>query len=322
MTHKNRDFHALSGELVALLRLTRAEAQVARIRISQARDEVIRRELQDNAEESDRRAIRIQDALKRVGGTPDLVGDAIGRVVALTKATTEQLQPFSEGLLGDLALEQQLRDRVIFTRVLAEAQDERAVVTLMNELEAAHTETIEWIRVRLAELAQGGPVALSPTPPQAAFSTLARFATLPTRQYATLLNKVVDVVRRGRGKAQQSTDAAMDSVRQAAEATGEVIEAGRDAALARTEEVAPSAGVRRAARQTREGLGTVDAKDLSIDGYDALPGNAAVREIKKLDDAEDLQLVLRYEEAHKGRRAVTSAAERRLTELAEKAVGA
>lgn len=321
MPRTNTDNHALSAELVTLLRLTRTEAQIARIRVSQAKDESFRRELTDNADEADRRALRIQEELRRLGGTPDVVGDAVGRVVALTKASTEQFQPFSEGLLGDLALEHQLRDRVIFTRVLAEAQDESTVVTLMNDLEAAHTETIEWIRVRLAELAQGGPVALTPTPTQAAFSAVARFATLPTRQYATVLNKVVDAVRRGNDKAQRSTDAAKDSVLQAAEATGEVIGAGRDAALARTEEVAPDARVRRAAREARANLGTVDAGDLPIDGYDTLTATAAAREVRELDDAEDLQLVLRYEEAHKSRRGVVSAAERRLTELAEAAVG-
>ncbi len=320
MTHKNRDFYALSGELVALLRLTRAEAQVARIRISQARDEVIRRELQDNAEESDRRAIRIQDALKRVGGTPDLVGDAIGRVVALTKATTEQLQPFSEGLLGDLALEQQLRDRVIFTRVLAEAQDERAVVTLMNELEAAHTETIEWIRVRLAELAQGGPVTLAPTTSQAAASAVARFATLPSRRSAALVNKAADMVLRGGAKAVQSADTTRRKAKETADAAGDIVDAGRDAALARTEQVAPSSGVRDAARETRKNLGTVDAATLPVESYDSLSSAAAVRRVKELGDSDDLHVLLRYEEAHKNRRGVTNAVQARLTELAQESI--
>jgi hypothetical protein len=266
--------------------------------------------------------VRIQDELRRIGGTPDVVGDAVGRVVALTKATTEQLQPFSEGLLGDLALEHQLRDRVIFTRVLAEAQDAPTVADLMDDLEAAHTETIEWIRVRLAELAQGGPVALAPTPPQAAFSALARLALLPTRQYSSAVNKLVDAVRRSSTLAQQSTDTAMAKVRESAEATSEVLEAGRDAALARTEEVAPAAGVRQVARQARADLGKVDPETLPIDDYDALRGDAAVKAVRDLDDSGDLHLVLRYERAHRNRKAVTTAAERRLTALAERSVGA
>jgi hypothetical protein len=322
MTRSHQDSRALSGELVALLRLTRAEAQTARIRVAQARDENIRRELQDNAEAADLRALGIQDALRRVGGTPDVVGDALGRVVALTKATTEQLQPFSEGLLGDLALEHQLRDRVVFTRVLAETQDEPAVASLMNDLEAAHSETIAWIRVRLAELAQGGPVALSPTPPQAAASALARFATLPSRQTAALVNKAADALRRGGSKAKQSAGSTLRRVQENVEATGEVIEAGRDAALERAEQVAPTADGRTAAREARESLGTVDADTLPIDGYESLSGADAVRRIKELTSSEELRVVLRYEEAHKNRKGATNAAQARLTELAEESVTA
>jgi hypothetical protein len=322
MTRSHPDTHALAAELVALLRLTRTEAQIARIRVSQATDDAFRKELLENAEEADLRALRIQDELRRLGGTPDVVGDAVGRVVALTKATAEQLQPFSEGLLGDLALEHQLRDRVVFARVLAEAQGASSVTELMNDLEAAHAETIEWIRVRLAELAQGGPVALAPTPPQAAFSTLARVATVPTRQYSNLVNKVVDALRRAGEKAQESTGSAVTKARRTAEATGEVVEAGRDAALARTEDVAPNAGVRKAASRTRANLGTVDADTLPVEGYDDLTRDAAIKEIRALEDSSDLQLVLRYEEAHKNRKAVVAAVERRLTALAEEAVGA
>lgn len=313
---------ALVNELVALLRLTRAEAQIARIRISQARRDEIRRELEDNATEADRRAARIQDALRRLGGTPDVLGDTVGRFMALTKATAEQAQPFSEGLLGDLALEHQLRDRVLFTRVLAEAQDETQVVALMTELESAHSETIEWIRVRLAELAQGGPVALAPTPAQAVVSAVARFATFPSRQSTAVFNKAADVLRRSRASAQQTAAATVAKGREATEATVEVATAGRNAALERAEEVAPSAEVRKAARQTRENLGTIDAEDLPVKNYDTLSAQAARKAVTGLENAEDVEKVLAFEQAHNARKGVTSAAMRRLTELAEASVTA
>jgi hypothetical protein len=322
MTKPDADTNALFAELVALLRLTRTEAKIARIRVSQAKDDSFRRELLANADNADKRALRIQNELRRLGGTPDVVGDAVGRVVALAKVITEQLQPLSEGLLGDLVLEHQLRDRAIFTRVLAEAHDVSSVTRLMKELEAAHTKTIEWIRLRLAELAQGGSVALAPTPPQVAAGVLARFAMLPTRQSSNLVNKLVNAARRGNAKVQESADTAITKVRQTAEATGEVVEAGRDAALARTEKVAPNAGVRRVARQTRTSLGTVDAEALPIAEYDALTRDAAIKEIRELQDSDDLRMVLRYEEAHQNRKAVTNAADRQLTELAERAVEA
>jgi bacterioferritin (cytochrome b1) len=322
MTTSSNDRAALLNELVALLRLTRAEAQVARMRVSQARREEIRRELDDNAREADARAARIQDALRRLGGAPDLLGDTVGRVTALTKVTAEQVQPFSEGLLGDLGLEHQLRDRVVFARVLAEAQDESDIVDLMHDLEEAHTETIEWIRVRLAELAQGGPVALAPTTAQAAVGALARFATLPTRQAAANFNRTADVLQRGRDKAQQVIGNAAKRVRETADATEEVVSAGRDAAAKRAEEVAPNADARKAARKTREDLGTVDADDLPIKDYDSLSGQDAISAVNDLRDAEKVRVVLRYEQAHKARKGVSTAVQKRLTDLAHDAVSA
>lgn len=320
MTRSSNDSTALLNEIIALLRLTRAEAQVARVRVSQARREEIRRELEDNAREADARGARIQDALRRLGGAPDLFGDTVGRVTALTKVTAEQVQPFSEGLLGDLALEHQLRDRVVFARVLAEAQDESDIVDLMHDLEEAHTETIEWIRVRLAELAQGGPVALAPTATQAAVGALARFATLPTRQGAATFNRTADALQRGRDKAQEVFGNTAKKVRETADATDEVVSAGRDAAVKRAEEVAPNADVRKAARKTREELGTVDAEDLPVKDYDSLSGQEAIDAVNDLDDAEKLRVVLRYEQAHKARKGVSTAVQKRLTELADASV--
>ncbi len=322
MTRSSTDSNALLNELVALLRLTRAEAQVARTRVSQARRDEIRRELEDNASEADARAARIQEAVRRLGGAPDVLADTVGRVTALTKVTAEQVQPFSEGLLGDLGLEHQLRDRVIFTRVLAEALDESDVVDLMQDLEEAHTETIEWIRVRLAELAQGGPVALAPTPAQAAVGAVARFATLPSRQSAALFNRAADALQRGRASVKQTFSSTVDKAREATEATEEVVSAGRDAAVKRAEEVAPSAEVRKAARKTREDLGTVDADDLPIKDYDELSGQDAINEVNGLEDAEELRVVLAYEQAHKDRKGVSTAAQKRLTELADDSVSA
>ena len=320
MTRSTTDSHSLVNELIALLRLTKVEAQVARSRVSQARREEIRRELEDNASEADARAARLQAAVRRLGGAPDVLADTVGRMTALTKVTAEQVQPFSEGLLGDLGLEHQLRDRVIFTRVLAEALDESDVVDLMHDLEEAHTETIEWIRVRLAELAQGGPVALAPTPAQAAVGAVARFATLPSRQSAAVFNRAFDVLRRGRVSAQEKLSSTVDKARQSAEAAEDVVSAGRDAAVKRAEEVAPFTEVRKAARKTREDLGTVDADDLPIEDYDRLSAQDATNEINGLDDARQLRVVLAYEQAHKNRKGVSTAAQKRLTALADDSI--
>ena len=308
------------AELAVLLRLTRTEAQIARARISQARSEEIRRELAEKARQAEARAARIQTAIRRLGGAPDVFSDAVGRVAAIAKATFEQGQPFSESLLGDLALEHQLHDRAVFTRVLAETQDAPAIVTLMRQLEEAHTERIAWLTVRLGEVAQGGPVALSPTPAQAAVSAATRIALMPTRQSATLVNKAVNLVQRSRDSAEHAVQTTREKVEQTTKATIEVVEAGRDAALARAEEVAPSADVRRAAHETREDLGTIEARDLPIKDYEHLSGAAAIKAIKELDNAKDVRLVLRFEQAHQNRKGVTTAAQQRMTDFARQSV--
>ncbi len=320
MSTSNRDTEAMTNELVALLRLTRTEAHLARVRTAQARTDGIRKELEDNAREADQRAEQIQAALRRLGGTPDVVSDVVGYVTAVSKSAAEQAAPLSEGLLNDLALEHQLRDRVVFTRVLAEAQNDTALVALMRQLEAAHVETIEWIRVRLAELAQGGPVALAPTPAQATVGTVARLATMPVRQSVDLVNKVVELVRRGRGQAEQALETTRQRTAQTTRAAEEVLSAGRDAALARAEQVAPSDNVRTLARQTRKDLGVIEAQALPVAGYDDLTGQEAIEALKRLQDADDVRLVLAYEQAHKDRKTVANAADKRLTELAEQAV--
>lgn len=322
MTKTLSDSTTVLAELAVLLRLTRTEAQVARVRTSQARSEETRRELADNARQADARAARLQATIRRLGGAPDVFADAFGRVAAITKATLEQGQPFSEGLLGDLALEHQLRDRAVFTRVLAEAQDESAVVTLMHQLEQAHTETIAWITVRLGEVAQGGPSALSPTPVQVAVSTATRIALLPSRQSAALFNQAVNLVQRGRTSAEQAVDTTSKKAKKTTKATRQVVEAGRDAALARAEEVAPSADVRDAAHETRENLGTIEAHDLPVKAYDNLSGASAIKAVKALGDAEDVRLVLRFEHAHKNRKGVSAAAQKRMTDLADQSVNA
>jgi bacterioferritin (cytochrome b1) len=299
------------------------------VRVSQAQREEIRRELQANARKADARSTRIQKALRRLGGTPDVFGDTVGRVTALTKVTAEQAQPLSEGLLGDLALEHQLRDRVVFTRVLAESQDEAKIADLMTDLEEAHTETIEWIRLRLAEVAQGGPAALAPTPTQAAVGALTRFAMLPTRRSAAFVNKAAELLARGRSAAESAVDSVRetagstaDSVRETADATEQVVSAGRDAALARAEKVSPSAAARNAAHKSREKLGTIDPADLPVKGYENLTIAEVNEAIHGLEDADQIRIVLSFEEAHKNRKRLLNTGQKRLTELAEESVNA
>ena len=86
--------------------------------------------------------------------------------------------------------------------------------------------------------------------------------------------------------------------------------------------VARSADVRRAVHETREDLGTVEARDLPVKDYDNLSGDSAIKAIKELDNAKDVRLVLRFEQAHQNRKGITTAAQQRMTDLAKQSVNA
>ena len=132
------DTATLITQLRVLGQLTRTEAQVARQRVVQASTDAVRDELRQNAADADGRAARIADALRDLGALPDPVTPLFGRVAMLVRGAMEQAQPLDEALLGDLALEHQLRDRARYVAALAAAADLPAVQALAGELEAAH----------------------------------------------------------------------------------------------------------------------------------------------------------------------------------------
>jgi hypothetical protein len=85
------------NQLRALVLLTKTEEQVARTRISQARTDAVRRELTQNADNAAARTIEITEALRGLGGVPDVVTPALGRLSATLKATFEQAAPLRGG---------------------------------------------------------------------------------------------------------------------------------------------------------------------------------------------------------------------------------
>src|SRR5919199_4706011 len=110
----------LINQLRALLLLTQTEEQIARTRVGQARTDAVRRELNENADHAAERTRAITEQLRALGGVPDVVTPAIGRLSAVLKATLEQGSPLEEALLTDLQLEHQLLDRATYLKVLAE----------------------------------------------------------------------------------------------------------------------------------------------------------------------------------------------------------
>jgi hypothetical protein len=312
------------NQLRALVLLTQTEEQVARTRISQARTDAVRRELTQNADNAAKRTLEITEQLRAVGGVPDIVTPAFGRASAVLKATFEQAAPFEEALFSDLQLEHQLLDRATYLKVLAEQADEAAVRKLAEKLIDAHKATVEWLTVVLAEEAMGGPVALVPTPLQKAAGGVARAVNAPVRFVANTVNNAVEAVQHVGDETSDRLSAVAGRAAALTEAVRETLTAGRSASLRRAEQVARSEGdtdTAKAVKSAREELGDVTPDELPIKNFDQLTQAEAIRRIKNLKTPQDIQVVIAYEESHKNRSSVASAAQTRLADLAKEAVG-
>lgn len=355
----------LCKQLRTLLTLTNTEVQVAETRIAQARTESVREELTKNAANGRIRAVAIEKAIRDLGGLPDVVRPVVGRLAATVKALAEQVQPFDEALLGDLALEHQLLDRSIYVKALATAENEPDVVALAERLIAAHQATVGWLTIVLAEEAIGGPVALRRGPLQAACGVTLRVAGIPATLTARGVDRAVDVLRSAPARlggfvdktgeageaalavatdardtaVKRATDAGDKAIKRATDTSDAVVEratdasktvrktaeATRDAALDAAEDTARAQGATGAANAlhaVRDATGLVDPDDLPIVDYDSLNVNSVVSAVKQLEEPSDIRTVIAYEEAHKDRHGVVSAAQTRLAAIAEEIVGA
>jgi hypothetical protein len=213
-----------------------------------------------------------------------------------------------------------LLDRARFAQRLAAAAQQPRVIEVMERLEAAHTATVEWLESSLADLAAGQPAKLWPTTAQAAGRRIAYFAA---RQAAHGVNRSVAAI----GQAQhrvghtagdvsyrvaRNADGAVGRLQRLDRDTNQVLTAGRDAARDRAEEVPREDGDDRVAEvvhETRSSLGVLRVEELPIPGYDTLNVGMASNAIDEPADVPNVEVVLTYERAHKGRTSVTWAAE-------------
>src|SRR5829696_2509062 len=309
----------LVDQLNSLLRLTQTEQMVAQARRAQAATPQIERDLERNAEQAGQRTELLADAVRDLGAVPDVLGVAVGRVGTSVRTAVEQGLDLVEALFGDLHLEHELRDRARFARVLAEQVDATPVARTLERVEDAHTETIDWLMERLGEIAIDAPPALRPTPTQTVVGVGRRVSQVPSRRLAGTVNRSVDAAREARDRAADFVTANVERTRQLAGAAGEIWSAGRDASLKRSEELAASRGDREAAaniHRTRLDRGAVEASELPIRNYDSLNASVASDHIERLRDPDDVRAILAYESAHRNRKGVTTAATRRLEELA------
>ena len=314
----------LITQLRALEQLTNTEQQIAKTRVAQARTDAVRRELQQNAANASRRAVRIRAQLAELNAVPDLVTPAVGRVLALVKATVEQAQPLDEALLGDLTLEHQLLDRARYVRTLAGREGLTSVERLADDLVTAHEATVDWLTTVLAEEALGGVTALVPTPLQKVAGEALRVAGLPTRFAVEQFNRAVATVYRTGEKAREGAQEVVGGVARVGSDAVEVATAGRDAALDRAERVAHREGsetAEEALRTARRDLGSLKASELPIKHYEELTAQQAIAAIRGLTETDDLTAVITFEERHKNRAGVVSAAQARFATIARDIAG-
>lgn len=313
------DTAKIIAQLNTLLRLTHTEILIAETRRTQAGSEAIERELAENADEGRGRVELITAAIRELGGVPDLMGVAAGRFTALAKTQVEQPQELSEALFGDLALEQQLVARARFLRVLADTAGNGELRRVAERLEKAHIETVEWLEIRLAEIAVGGPPAIRPTPVQWATGVARRTASFPLRTAATTVNRSLRTLQSARGVAEAAVSEQLDRAGDLVEAAESVYAAGRDASLQQAETEARREGATGTAadiRSTRARVGALDVDELPIDDYDELNATTVREQLRTLTEPGDVRAVLRYEERNARRSTVVNEAQARLGTLA------
>lgn len=314
------DTSRLLAQLRALLDLTNTEIQVAETRVAQARTEAVRRELTQNAENGRQRAEAVEAAIRDLGGFPDLIGPFLGRAAAAVKALTEQAQPFDEALLGDLALEGQLLDRARYVKALAVAAKKPDVQKLADRLITAHSATVDWLSTVLAEDALGGPAALRRTPLQAATGVAVRMVNLPMALSVRGADRALESLRGAR----PAVNDLINRGTRAGEVAAKAVAASRDAALQTAERVTRREGADGTAdtlHSMRSATGVLDPSELPIAGYDELNLSEAATAVKDLTDPADLRAIIAYEEAHRNRQRVVSAAQTRVAAIAQEIVG-
>ncbi|MBB5163525.1 ferritin-like domain-containing protein [Mycobacterium sp. AZCC_0083] len=314
------DTTTLVTQLRAVLELTNTEIQVAQTRIAQARTDAVRKELTENASNARDRAESIESAIRELGGFPDVIGPFIGRLAAAVKALTEQAQPFDEALLGDLVLEHQLLDRARYLKALAVSAGNIDVEKLATRLITAHSATVDWWTIVLAEDALGGPAALRRTPLQVAAGTAVKLVNLPVTWSARRLDRAFETVR-------SAPPAVSELFSRGAHAGGVAVKtmtASRDAALDAAETTSRQEGADDAAdaiHSVRTATGALGVDELPITEYDDLNVNQAVAAVRELEAPADIRAIIAYEEANKDRHGIVSAAQTRIAALAQEIVG-
>ena len=303
----------LLSELQDLLRLTASEQVIANVRRLQAASSSVAEELKANAGKSVERQQLLTDAIRQAGGVPDVVGAAFGKASAFVQTQVNQVQTLQGALLGDLALEHQLRERARYARTLAESLGYSQVIPVLDRLETAHSATIEWLETRLAEVGRTGTSALQATPVQTVVTAARRTVGVPFALLAGGVNLASSLLGRKAGaaasKAADTASSAVDTAVSQVEAAAEDV-----AGAARKGVEKAQQGAEEVTEQVLDLTG-IDEQHEPFAAYSTLSGDSVIRHVADNDDVEHLREILAYEQAHKARKGVLQALESRLTEL-------
>jgi bacterioferritin (cytochrome b1) len=256
----------LVSELQQLLRLTSFEQTIAAVRRSQAASSSIAEELRANSAKSAERVQLLTEAVRQAGGVPDVVGSALSKAGAFVQTQLNQVQTLQGALLGDLALEHQLRERTRYARTLAQSLGYAQVLPVLERLDAAHTATIEWLEARLTEVGRTGTSAIQATPLQALVGASRKVALLPFGAFAATVNRGTSLLSRTASTAAETVtsaagtaaETAREGVQTAARTAGEAAETTVDTVTdaASTAAGAVAEGATSAASTVAEGAQT------------------------------------------------------------------
>lgn len=315
--------HAVTSEVVVLAAALATQVGVLEGRRTQAATPVVGRELADLRRREDAVREQFTRAASDLGALPDGAGHAPSSPAAALAAVAAQFVPLGEALLADAAAADAIANRA---RVLAAATAAQgwgaALPAAAQAVAELYRERSDWAVDVAAEIAAGGVPRLEPTSAQTVAARARAVISLP----ALARREVSD---RTSAAAQAVTDQAAATVSGAVDAAGSAVAkvaritdaawtAGREAALRDAEKEAErtgSDGTARAVHAARAELGVLDARELPVRGYDALNAGDAIAAVDGLDDLDAVAVVQAYEAAHKERRTVLDALQRRSTEL-------
>ena len=198
------------------------------------------------------------------------------------------------------------------------------VQNLADDLVAAHSETIDWLTTVLAEEALGGPSALVPTPLQRVAGGVVQAFTFPTRIAVRGAKRAVNTAYLRGEQARETVEEFAGTVVKIGSGTREVASVGRKAMLQRAERVAEREGADATAdalHGTRAELGALKAAELPIKHYEEMTAQESIAALRKLSDPDELNAMIRFEESHKKRSGVISAAQTRYAAIAKDSAG-